>query len=91
MRVILTYRPPGITWGLAWGMLYRTSTMHLVRYHDAIGLGLGLTMHKHRHKRSPGLGDGLQDAVCGAPHISLPPEKNRFLALQLPELELPLA
>jgi len=38
-----------------------------------------------------GLSDGLQDAVCGAPHISLPPEKNRFLALQLPELELPLA
>jgi len=53
--------------------------------------GVGLTMHKHKHSSGSGLSDGLQDAVCGAPHISLPPEKNRFLALQLPELELPLA
>jgi len=67
----------------------------LVRLHCSHALdcrvGSGLTMHKHKHCSGSGLGDGLQDAVCGAPHISLPPEKNRFLALQLPELELPLA
>jgi len=52
---------------------------------------VGVDARKHQHSSGGGLGDGLQDAVCGAPHISLPPEKNRFLALQLPELELPLA
>lgn len=77
----------GFGFGLVFTYRYPAPSALPCRYR----VGVGLSMHKHKHKRSPGLGDGLRDAVCGAPHISLPPEKNRFLALQLPELELPLA